>query len=399
MTTHYGVVNVRRIGWLAPVALLIVFWFFLLTQPIPDGDESVYIPAGQQLISGANPATVNQEHPPLAKYLIGLSQLLFFGSPRIVGGILASITFVMLFFFLKRFESERVATATMVLLMVNPLLLTVMSLAMLEVYWVSFAVLGLVVVVGNRTTKLSLGVGGMLCGYAVASKLAAIPFVLAILSYLAVGLKKRNLPLRNLPIFFLPIVAVYIVVYSTAIINLGAAGFLNYQLSVLSFHESGSGSSIIYSATFRIFEAPTMAFLGFTNYSYLASYVPHLFAFNTYWRPTAYLNPAIWGLTFPVIGLTLYHLGRTRSRNDALWLLLFVAGLSVTWLSPKFFLFYLDALCIPLAALIAKSIPPRILPAYLSFAVATAILLSLPLVGLAGSYQLVQATGNPFYYP
>lgn len=376
-------------GWLSLACVLILVWFLIYTQRFPSGDEGVYVPAGRQLIAGQSPGSVNPEHPPLAKYAIGLSQLVI-GNPRAVGGFLVSTAISALYYLLRRVEGLRFAAATMVLLAVNPLFTMAMSIATLEVYWISFVVLGLFAILAFKLSGFSYTVCGLFFGCAVASKLTAVPFALAIVVYIATRGRKRGRVLKHLLMFFAPMILVYLTSYWTVVIDLGFSGFVRYQLSVINFHEAGLGSDFIPSPAYRIFEAPAMAFLGFTNYLYLANYVPHLFLFGTYWRPTAYVNPALWILAIPSFALGVYRCRKSKSEQDILWVLLFVAGLSVTWLSPKFFLFYFDGLSIPMAVLIAKSLPSKILLAYLCFATLTPILLYLPSVGLLSTYQLIR---------
>jgi hypothetical protein len=81
-------------------ALFDVFWR-LFAQP-PGGDESTYVAAGWQYVHGD--FALNREHPPTAKYLFGLAQLVAgqgVDGPRVVVGLLVLACGVVLFCWLR----------------------------------------------------------------------------------------------------------------------------------------------------------------------------------------------------------------------------------------------------------------------------------------------------------
>ncbi|WP_139200107.1 phospholipid carrier-dependent glycosyltransferase [Curtobacterium sp. MCBA15_008] len=96
-------VRVGRWPVFAIVALAGVFvCFWHIGQQVLDGDELIYVQAGWQYVHGV--VTFNLEHPPTAKYLYGLAQLVVGQGvlgPRLVAGTAVFATGVVLFLWLR----------------------------------------------------------------------------------------------------------------------------------------------------------------------------------------------------------------------------------------------------------------------------------------------------------
>ena len=96
------------------------------------GDDGLYLHVGNQLIKGADPTLLNPEHPPLAKYLIGFSILLFNnGHPY---GAITYVLILLAFFFLAKevFNNKIAALAATTILAFDPLLTSQFSRTMLD---------------------------------------------------------------------------------------------------------------------------------------------------------------------------------------------------------------------------------------------------------------------------
>lgn len=96
-------VRVGRWPVFAVVALAGVFvCFWHIGQQVLDGDELIYVQAGWQYVHGV--FTANLEHPPTAKYLYGLAQLVSGQGvlgPRLVAGTAVFATGLVLFAWLR----------------------------------------------------------------------------------------------------------------------------------------------------------------------------------------------------------------------------------------------------------------------------------------------------------
>lgn len=85
----------------ALAGLFVCFWH--IGQQVIDGDELTYVQAGWQYVHGV--FTENLEHPPTAKYLYGLAQLVVgkgVVGPRLVAGAAVFATGLVLFLWLRR---------------------------------------------------------------------------------------------------------------------------------------------------------------------------------------------------------------------------------------------------------------------------------------------------------
>jgi hypothetical protein len=85
------------------------------------GDDGLYLYVGDQLIQGANPSSLNPEMPPLGKYLIGLSILLF-GNGNLYGLAINLLALVVFFFLVQTlFQKKTLSLTATTLLALDPL--------------------------------------------------------------------------------------------------------------------------------------------------------------------------------------------------------------------------------------------------------------------------------------
>jgi dolichyl-phosphate-mannose--protein O-mannosyl transferase len=158
-------------------------------------DEVHYVPAAKDLITLAQAR--NLEHPPLAKLVMGAAWLVFTKGLHLVGEPaifrLASIAFGLLAlasiraWMLELDFSEESAQAATWLTGFNFLWFVQSRTAMLDIFYVAFALWGLLFVCAREGRRTRYWWGWALLGLATASKWATAPFLL-----LAVLLARRS---------------------------------------------------------------------------------------------------------------------------------------------------------------------------------------------------------------
>ncbi|HSA84249.1 MAG TPA: hypothetical protein VLF20_05215 [Patescibacteria group bacterium] len=107
----------------------------------PLGDDGLYTYAGWQYIHGADPTLLNAEIPPLGKYLIGLSILLF-GNQNIFA-LVSGIFVLCAFFVLNKYilKDNLLAFLPVALLSFDPLFYTQLRAPFLDLLYLGFLVM------------------------------------------------------------------------------------------------------------------------------------------------------------------------------------------------------------------------------------------------------------------
>lgn len=137
------------------------------------GDDGLYTYVGWQYIHGADPTLLNAEIPPLGKYLIGLS-ILIFGNQNIFA--LISGLFVLVgFFFLNKliFKDNLFALIPVFLLSFDPLFYTQLRAPFLDLLYLGFLVMTFYFFLKERFILSAVFLGAM-----IATKASASTFVI-----------------------------------------------------------------------------------------------------------------------------------------------------------------------------------------------------------------------------
>jgi len=166
-------------------ALYQCFWNLLRSNV--GGDEAIYVRAGRAYVHGHFAA--NREHPPTAKYLFGLAQLVFGPGvlgPRLVVAVLVIATGVVMFVWLRPhvgFEGALLAAALWLLTPRSGSGLRIDRIALLDPVMVMLAFLALFVAWDwLRTGRWWLApVSGALMAFSVTSKVSSIACLPALL--------------------------------------------------------------------------------------------------------------------------------------------------------------------------------------------------------------------------
>lgn len=140
-------------------------------------DSELYVYAGFAYIKGQDPTTINFEHPPLAKYITGLSQLLT-GNAYLVNLVLYPFLLWLVCLFSSIIVSnEKIKASIVVLFGLQPIVFTQLQYALLDLVFVS-SILGLFIVLHQKFTSnlLKYIVVGCLLGVIAAVKYP-IPFI------------------------------------------------------------------------------------------------------------------------------------------------------------------------------------------------------------------------------
>lgn len=210
--------------------------FWNLAAQNVTGDEYIYVTAGWQYVHGDFAA--NREHPPTAKYLFGLAQLLGGQgalAPRILVGLLVLGVAAIIFFWLKREAGWWAGLASAAFWLLMPRANAgdrIDRLALLEPVMMFFAVAALFA--GWRWARTGktwmLAVSGALLGASVTSKVSTIALVPAflLLPYLFTGLRRWRPAVRAnliwLSVFVVTAVALYL--------PMGMRSAIGYMLKV-----------------------------------------------------------------------------------------------------------------------------------------------------------------------
>lgn len=119
------------------------------------GDDGLYLHEGYQLVKGADPTLLNAEVPPLGKYLIGLSVMVF-GNASAYSIITTLLAVVLLYFLTLRLtQNNLVAAFASLFFLFDPLLTSQFSISMLDILQLELLLLFfLLLIILTRSKKI-----------------------------------------------------------------------------------------------------------------------------------------------------------------------------------------------------------------------------------------------------
>jgi dolichyl-phosphate-mannose-protein mannosyltransferase len=308
------------------------FWLFLIVlaalaahfsviayPAVPIGDENYYIQDANSIVN--NHETLRVEHPPLAKLLILAGIKLFGDNPwgwRTLPVLFGAITVILFYLLCRKLKMSRTAASIAAFLLAFENLSFLMSsVAMLDVYMVTFMMAAFLLYVCRRYAA-----SGTAIALSALAKLNGALAGPAVLIHWFFTREKRSR--RVLLVIFLAIIAFFVVLIPcNYIITHDFAGSLN------PFPSFGTMLSLSQGMTFNNIEQPFKSPPWEWIYSYQAmpfSYAP---------RYTAAISFDIWVLMIPAL---LYLLYCAVKKNDAA---LFGAGwfiaLYILWIPAVLF--------------------------------------------------------------
>jgi 4-amino-4-deoxy-L-arabinose transferase-like glycosyltransferase len=238
----------RAVVLVAVLLLATYTAFFRLGLEDWHADEPTYRIAGLAYVQDGD-FSINQEHPFLAKYILGVTQLVSGSSEaevvRFPAAMASLLTGLVLFVFARRVAGYWVGVLALAMWTISPLTLAFGRVATLEVFLAFFSTLALYL--GWRWAESGswwfAGCAGVAVGLATASKVVGILFVPAIL---LVGLLKLGVSRR----FFFQGMLVSLAAAVTALVTYAPLGIeassaIRYMLEKQSRHNArGHGVTI-----------------------------------------------------------------------------------------------------------------------------------------------------------
>lgn len=288
----------------------------------PDAYNS-YLPAGLAYITGTPINSTNPEHPPLAKFIIGLFAV--YAQSANFGSLLFSFLSIVVVMLLsgRLFLDERKRLAVVCLLAFDSINVSISVDPMLEVFMLFFSLLSLYLLSAPEPKIRSYLLGGLCLGFSLASKWTALFIVLPVLLFLVLDKKYAGVLLALAASAF-----AYVLPFIPFALMNGFSGFLNDQMFMLRFMFAMHASMRLDAIT--IFDRAVM----FLNLSSGAPPSSTLFpivarAPNLFLTLDYAVNPIIAILTLPMFILQTrkYLNDRVRFRG----LLLLVAASLLTW--------------------------------------------------------------------
>jgi len=254
---------------IAPVvAVFLVFLatriFTILNSTIPlvvagsYGDAyAYYVPAGVAYVTGSLPDSINPEHPPLAKYIIGVFAV-YLHEPRAASLLFGLLTAAVVFLLVRKLSATSWAPIAAVwLLSFDPINIGLSIYPMLDIFMILFAVLSILLMLTNRPTRYAWA--GVAVGLALACKWSAIFFAVPEIIYLIVLRRYVN----GLEVLGGG-AAGYILPYIPFILGKGLPQFVGLQVWMGSFMISSHGPSgynslLMNLVSFIVFHITTLA--------------------------------------------------------------------------------------------------------------------------------------------
>lgn len=228
------VVKVKR----AQILLLIAFSQFVFLRAVPwpkwlpvpakYADAEIYINAGNALIGGTLPGSVNQGHPPLAEYIIGFFSV-YLKNPNASAFVFGFLTAILAFLIARRLTGDlKWSALTVWILAVDQVNISLSIRPMLEIFMIFFGMLGLYLVLRADGLPRYL-IAGLSFGFALACKLTAVFLVVPALILLVYERK-----LRDWFAVLATIAIGYISPYSQLLLTKGLPGFLSSQVVMVN---------------------------------------------------------------------------------------------------------------------------------------------------------------------
>jgi predicted membrane-bound dolichyl-phosphate-mannose-protein mannosyltransferase len=155
-------------------------------------DATLYAYAGWRYMQGVSPDQILFEHPPLGKYLIGLS-IAVFGNQNMLGFILGACTLILLYLTAAELGGRGVITLAPVLLALDRLFITFSHISFLDIYMLFFLTLSTYLFTkALKQTKLLIPFS-IAYGLAVACKWTAAFLILPLALTLVIKRRWRTL--------------------------------------------------------------------------------------------------------------------------------------------------------------------------------------------------------------
>jgi hypothetical protein len=198
-------------------------------------DSKLYAYVGWLYIHGASPDAINFEHPPLAKYLIGLSELVFMNEV-ILTVIFSVLTLLLVYFITRKITIAFPFVLFPTLILSLDILYIKFSISsMLDIYATFFVTLSIFLFISDDN-KWAPPLLYVAIGLALSCKWITI--FLLVLPPLYYVLKKEYRRLTYYPLFLIITVLTYIATYAVFFLaGNNIHDFIGLQFRMLEFHQ------------------------------------------------------------------------------------------------------------------------------------------------------------------
>lgn len=203
----------------------------------PVGDDGLYAYAGWEYIHGRDPTSLNAEMPPLGKYLIGLSILIF--SNQNIFALICGILVLVVFYKLNKsvFKSSFLALMPVVAFSFEPLFWQQLRAPFLDLAYLLFLLLTFSLFLSQR-----LFLAAVFLGLMAATKASASTFLLVGLTTILYFVFRKKWNLLKRWLFLLPISLASFTLTYLRYFWLGHSlrEFLGVQKWILNFYQTGA---------------------------------------------------------------------------------------------------------------------------------------------------------------
>jgi predicted membrane-bound dolichyl-phosphate-mannose-protein mannosyltransferase len=279
--------------------LLVVPYFHFL-----QADESYYVPEARSIIHQRTLLT--PEHPSLGKLLIASGILTFGDNPwgwRIPSVLFGVVSLILFYLICKRLANRQFALLASFLLLFESLTFTMSGIAMLDVFSLTFMLLSFLLYLNNRYVF-----SGISLALSASCKLTGLLGIFVIVGYWLI--RKDGRSLRNITLFLLVLFVAFLVFLPVS--DFVATGHWTSPMErVAQMEHISSQMTFEWAKTLGSGSMPTSYpwtwILSLKGYRYLA------------------INPAIWILIIPSIGVMTHEFIKRRTEISLFVLLWFTA--------------------------------------------------------------------------
>jgi predicted membrane-bound dolichyl-phosphate-mannose-protein mannosyltransferase len=201
-------------------------------------DWDLYAYAGYTYLTTGKIDSINIEHPPLGKYLYGISILLF-NNASILQIPFAIIFLYLSFHLAKIFLSSALFSYLIVFLLINESLFSIqLRYSLLDLMEIDFILLFIYLISKKSTNKLNGIFLGFYLGIVASIKFPVTAIILSFsyLIYLLINHRFKSI-ISNIKVIFLGIL-IFLFSYLPLFINKGVNGFIQLQIHALRIHLS-----------------------------------------------------------------------------------------------------------------------------------------------------------------
>jgi len=312
-------------------------------------DEKHYIKDARNILE--NHETTRIEHPPLAKLLIVTGIKIFGDNPwgwRVLPILFSTATIVLFYFLCRRLDMSRTASSIAAFLLAFENLTFLMgSLAMLDVFYVTFMMAAFLLYAGKKYVS-----SGVAIGLSTLAKLNGVFSGLTVVLHWIYSYKQERNKRFTLTVVFAVVAFIGLMVFFDYLIVQKPTDFLNPLKRIYDMLSLSGG------LTFEFVEHPSES----PPWEWLYTYKPMPFNYMPHY--TAAISFSIWPLIIPAF---VYMVWRARKKDEAglfgaVWFiatyLIWIPAILITDRVTYIYYFYpaVGAVCLGLGMALAQLI-------------------------------------------